>query len=166
MHVEIKPQPPAPQPPANARQSGPLQVYVGQTVSYTITSERFGHLMLLDATPDRKLTRIYPNEFSNGTPDGADPHVGQDRPRTIPDGRSGFQFKVEGPVGRGLLVALVLNDKADVNSIVRELSSPVTLAQPADAERWLTDLLCRSPGRWWIDRQDYEVVMSAMPPRR
>lgn len=91
-------------------------MHVGDLVSYRVTTRRPGWLVIFDATPDGRLTQIFPNALSLRMPGGAAPEAGMllpERPRLIPDPRNayeGFAVKIEEPRGSGVIVA-VLSDK-------------------------------------------------------
>jgi secreted trypsin-like serine protease len=89
---------------------------VGQRVAYVVTTERPGYLTVLDATPDGKLTQIYPNAMSlrsPGSPTLASTLIHPGKPVVIPDYRNvyrGFDVRISEPRGKGVMAA-VLSDK-------------------------------------------------------
>jgi secreted trypsin-like serine protease len=89
---------------------------VGQRVAYVVTTEQPGYLTVLDATPDGKLTQIYPNAMSlrsPGSPTLASTLIHPGKPVVIPDYRNvyrGFDVRISEPRGKGVMVA-VLSDK-------------------------------------------------------
>ena len=91
-------------------------VSVGDVVSYHVTTQKPGYLVIFDATPDGKLTQVFPNARSLSSPTGATPEAAQlqpNRPRLIPDRRNpyeGFAVQIDEPRGNGVIVA-VLSDK-------------------------------------------------------
>jgi secreted trypsin-like serine protease len=91
-------------------------VSVGSRVSYSVTANKPGYLMIFDQTPDGKLTQIFPNEHALRTPTGASPEAARlkpGQPMLIPDYRNsfrGFDVVVEEPRGKGVMVA-VLSDE-------------------------------------------------------
>jgi secreted trypsin-like serine protease len=91
-------------------------VSVGSRVSYSVTANKSGYLMVFDQTPDGKLTQIFPNEHGLRTPTGASPEAARlkpGQPMLIPDYRNsfrGFDVVVEEPRGKGVMVA-VLSDE-------------------------------------------------------
>jgi hypothetical protein len=89
------------------------EVKVGDVVSYRVTTHTPGYLAIFDATPDGKLTQIFPNARSINLPVGAAPEAAQVRPgapRLIPNPYEGFQVVISEPRGKGLMVA-VLSDE-------------------------------------------------------
>jgi len=91
-------------------------VRVGDVVSYRVTTQKPGYLAIFDATPDGKLTLVFPNKRSLSSPTGAAPEAAlllPNRPRLIPDPRNpyeGFAVQIDEPRGNGVIVA-VLSDK-------------------------------------------------------
>ena len=91
-------------------------VSVGNRVSYSVTANKPGYLMIFDQTPDGKLTQIFPNDHALRTPTGASPEAARlkpGQPMLIPDYRNsfrGFDVVVEEPRGKGVMVA-VLSDE-------------------------------------------------------
>jgi secreted trypsin-like serine protease len=91
-------------------------VRVGDVVSYRITTQKPGYLAIFDATPDGKVTQVFPNARSLSSPTGAAPEAAlllPNRPRLIPDPRNpyeGFAVQIVEPRGNGVIVA-VLSDK-------------------------------------------------------
>jgi secreted trypsin-like serine protease len=91
-------------------------VSVGDVVSYRVTTRKPGYLAIFDATPDGRLTQVFPNARSMTSPTGAGPEAARllpERPRLIPDPRNpyeGFAIRIAEPRGKGFIVA-VLSDQ-------------------------------------------------------
>jgi hypothetical protein len=91
-------------------------VSVGDVVSYRVTTRKPGYLAIFDATPDRRLTQVFPNARSMSSPTGVAPETARllpERPRLIPDPRNpyeGFAIRIVEPRGKGFIVA-VLSDQ-------------------------------------------------------
>jgi secreted trypsin-like serine protease len=91
-------------------------VGVGDVVSYRITTRKPGYLAIFDATPDGRLTQVFPNARSMSSPTGGAPEaprLSPDRPRLIPDPHNpyeGFAIRIVEPRGKGFMVA-VLSDQ-------------------------------------------------------
>jgi secreted trypsin-like serine protease len=91
-------------------------VSVGDVVSYRVTTQKPGYLVIFDATPDGKLTQVFPNARSLSSPTGMTPEAAllqPNRPRSIPDRRNpyeGFAVQIDERRGNGIIVA-VLSDK-------------------------------------------------------
>lgn len=89
------------------------RVKIGQTAQFQVSTRKPGYLVLVDLTPDGRMTQIFPNKRSLTTPLGKRQRanlVEPGRPLLVPDRRNpyeGFEFTVEPPVGEGLLVAIL-----------------------------------------------------------
>lgn len=87
---------------------GGLPLRVGQFVSFRVSADRPGTLLLLDVDPDGRLAQVYP---SNLTADGGT-RLTPGRPLTIPNalGASGkpLRIRVTEPSGQGLLLGLFI----------------------------------------------------------
>jgi hypothetical protein len=69
-------------------------VGVGDVVSYRVTTEKPGYLAIFDATPDGRLTQVFPNTRSMSSPTGAAPEAARlspEQPRLIPDPRNPYE---------------------------------------------------------------------------
>src|ERR1700722_8617879 len=123
---------------------------VGQRVSYVVSTQRPGYLTVLDATPDGKLTQIYPNAMSlrsPGSPTLASALIRPGKPVVIPDYRNvyrGFDVQITEPRGKGVMVA-VLSDKPLTSLDTPQ--APKTFASPEEGVKVvhrLRDELARS----------------------
>ena len=108
---------------------------VGQRVAYVVTTERPGYLTVLDATPDGKLTQVYPTAGSlrsAGSPTPASALIHPGKPVAIPDYRNpyrGFDVQITEPRGKGVMVA-VLSDKPLTSFDTPQ--APKTFASPKE----------------------------------
>ena len=123
---------------------------VGQRVAYVVTTQRPGYLTVLDATPDGKLTQVYPTAGSlrsAGSPTPASALIHPGKPVAIPDYRNpyrGFDVQITEPRGKGIMVA-VLSDKPLTSFDTPQ--APKTFASPkegVDVIHRLRDELARS----------------------
>lgn len=164
---EPKPPGPTPKPPGpNADRDNPAgvvvgfvqgeKIKVGQNAQFRVTTRKPGYLVLLDVTPDRKITQIFPNTRSLSTPTGGrakSNYVDATHPLLVPDPRNpyeGFEFTVEDPVGEGRVVA-ILSDKPLRSVSTSDLPKPM---QGAEAVDFLADLTGEL-------RQDLELQKNA-----
>lgn len=91
-------------------------VPVGELVSYRVTTRRAGYLVILDATPDGKLTQVFPNARSLAAPGGdklANARVSPERPLLVPNYANayrGFDVRVTGQRGKGAMVAILSDE--------------------------------------------------------
>jgi hypothetical protein len=88
---------------------------VGSKLSFKISTEQPGYLVLVDVDSDGKLTQIYPNVYSpQGTSDSLETInlLKPGRTMTVPDPASeaSFEFVASPPPGVGMVVAM-LSDK-------------------------------------------------------
>jgi secreted trypsin-like serine protease len=125
-------------------------VSVGQRVAYVVTTQKPGYLTVFDATPDGKLTQIYPNAASLRSPVGAalaSTQIRPGKPELVPDYRNvyrGFDVKIAEPRGKGVMVA-VLSDKPLTSLSTPQ--APKTFASPeegVEVVHRLRDELARS----------------------
>lgn len=92
------------------------EVRVGELAAYRATTQKPGYLAIFDATPDGKLTQVYPNAASLRSPVSSSfesTRVEPGKPVVVPDYRNtyrGFNVRITEPRGEGLMVA-VLSDK-------------------------------------------------------
>jgi secreted trypsin-like serine protease len=141
---------------------------VGQSAQFKVSSERPGYLLLIDLTPDGKMTQIFPNARSLAARTSIRRNlIEPGRPLLVPDHRdpyAGFEFKVEPPTGRGLLLAL-LTDQA-LKSIPTP-DTPMTMGRTAAidyiaelAEELNRDLVVTGPARpraWSVATKSYRI---------
>ena len=141
---------------------------VGQSAQFKVSTEKPGYLLLIDLTPDGKMTQIFPNARSLAARTSIRRNlIEPGRPLLVPDHRdpyAGFEFKVEPPTGRGLLVAL-LTDQA-LKSIPTP-DTPMTMGRTAAidyiaelAEELNRDLVVTGPARpraWSVATKPYRI---------
>jgi secreted trypsin-like serine protease len=126
-------------------------VKVGDIVDYRATTQKPGYLAIFDATPDGKLTQIYPNALSLRSPTGALESTRMDpsRPVVVPNYKNpyrGFNVRITEPRGEGTMVA-VLSEKPI--SALDTPDKPKTFATPQAARaaiRRIHDELARNLG--------------------
>lgn len=109
---------------------------LGDLVAYRVTTRKAGYLAIFDATPDGKLTQVYPNARSLASPTSTRPEaakVSPERPLLVPDYKNsyrGFNVRVSGERGRGVMVA-VLSDEPLTGLDLPD--TPKTFASPTEA---------------------------------
>jgi hypothetical protein len=147
-------------------------VRVGDRISYRVTTRKPGFLAIFDATPDGKLTQVFPNARSLASPTGVMPEAARvraERPLLIPDYRNpyrGFDVRIAEPRGKGVMVA-VLSDMPMVSLEIP--NTPKTFASSQDAvaviERLREELsrTLRADGsdpahpKWSVDAREYTI---------
>ncbi len=85
------------------------KLVIGQSMKIQIHSQHKGYFFLFDINSIGDLTRIFPNQYS--TQEGKDGYIKALQIVTIPDKNYGFEFIADKPLGKGLLVALLVEDK-------------------------------------------------------
>ncbi|MBV8840209.1 MAG: trypsin-like serine protease [Alphaproteobacteria bacterium] len=105
---------------------------IGQSAQIRVDSSRSGYLILFDATPDGKVTQIFPNKQSLASPTGNQLRAGV--PFLVPDQFAGFRYQIDPPAGQGTLIA-VLADKPVTSVDVPPM--PRALGEPEDAVEYI-----------------------------
>ncbi len=91
------------------------EVTLGSQMSFRVTTEKQGYLVLVDIDSGGKLTQIYPNLQSLSDPQGMKDDanlIKRGKPKSVPDtsAKANFQFVASEPTGVGMVVA-ILSDK-------------------------------------------------------
>jgi hypothetical protein len=141
---------------------------LGDSVQFKVSTQKGGYLLLIDLTPDGKMTQIFPNTRSLAARTSTRQNlVEPGPPLLVPDRRdpyAGFEFKVEPPTGRGLLVALLTDEP--LKSIPTP-DMPLTMERTAAidyiaqlAEELNRDLIVTNPARprgWSVATKPYRI---------
>ncbi|EGP09592.1 putative serine protease [Bradyrhizobiaceae bacterium SG-6C] len=147
------------------------QLKVDEITQFRVVSKTAGYLLLVDITPDGKMTQIFPNARSLSSPlrsRARSNYVQANSPTLIPDPQNpyeGYDIKVEPPIGEGLLVA-ILSEKPLQSVPLPDV--PKTMDRPEALEYFskLTGELSRDlqvgasfdrPG-WSFAVQPYRIV--------
>ncbi len=144
---------------------------VGQNTQFKVTTAKPGFLLLIDITPDGKMTQIFPNARSLSTPTGGRPksnYIEPGRTVLVPDPKNpyeGFEFTADPPSGEGLLVAILSTEPLKSASLP---NAPTTLsrAEALDYLAKITDELGRSievvgvgkPRDWSFATKTYRII--------
>jgi len=83
---------------------------IGETIKIQISSERDGYLLLFDISSKGALTSLFPNQYTQLT-DEYGYHLKAGQTLTISSSLDGFNEMAETPLGKGLLIALLVEDK-------------------------------------------------------
>ena len=147
-------------------------VKVGDLVSYRVTTRKPGYLAIFDATPDGRLTQVFPNARSLAAPAGTRPEaarIGPERPLLVPDyGNSyrGFDMQIEEPRGKGLVIAVLSDEPIGGLDIP---TTPKTFASDREAmefikrlgaelrRKFVTRGLSRVDPKWSVDVHEYTI---------
>ncbi|MEN8219663.1 MAG: caspase family protein [Pseudomonadota bacterium] len=142
----------------------------GEAMKIKLRSDHDGYFLLFDINSDNELTRIFPNKYSER--EGKDGYVRAGKTVTIPAPEHNFQFTADEPFGKGLLVALVVEDKLpkiqkllpeafkqlgaiEAQAVLQELRQQLNQTLPqlnANQE------VVNRPVRWSIAVKNYDIV--------
>jgi secreted trypsin-like serine protease len=148
------------------------KVRLGDKVSYRVTARKPGYLVIFDATPDGRLVQVFPNARSLASPTGARAEAARltpERPQLVPDYRNiyrGFDIKVSGQRGKGLMVAILADEPLTslstpeapkpFGSVSEALSALEGLRKEMVRDLVVEGEATRKP-RWSIDLREYTV---------
>jgi hypothetical protein len=144
---------------------------VGQNAQFKVTTAKPGFLVLIDITPDGKMTQIFPNARSLSTPTGGrakSNFIADGRVVLVPDPKNpyeGFEFTADPPSGEGLLVAILSAEPLKSVSLP-STPSPLSRAEALDYLARITDELGRStealgigkPRDWSFATRTYRII--------
>ncbi|KHD05467.2 hypothetical protein PN36_04910 [Candidatus Thiomargarita nelsonii] len=144
---------------------------IGDSMKIRIHSDHDGYFLLFDINSVGELTRLFPNEYSELS--GKNGYVRAKTDVIIPTLDYGFKFTVQPPLGKGLLIALVVEDDLpDIQKLLPEAIKKQLPSQKAQAvlqqlRQQLNQTLAKlnkneeivnSPVRWSITVKNYEIV--------
>jgi hypothetical protein len=137
--------------------------HLGDTMQIRITSPEAGHLFLLDINSAGQLTRIFPNQYSEPSVKRGFIKAGQTI--LIPDDNYGFDFTAIKPIGKGLLVAFLIEEEfVDSVSFPNEfqtINSSQAYSTLQNLHQHFNEMLetdeSIAPIRWSIATLDYEI---------
>jgi hypothetical protein len=155
---------------------------LGDTMQIRVTSPEEGYLFLLDINSAGQLTRIFPNKYSQAAqsqrglsripPNSyyqspAHPgYIKAGQTVMIPDDNYGFDFTASEPVGKGLVVALLIEEDFVYNMALPGEFETIPASETYSILQWLnnylndmleTDDSVGRPARWSIATLDYEI---------
>lgn len=92
---------------------------VGQPMSFRVTTEKAGYIVLVDVDAAGKLSQIYPNMLTLSDPKGLDEKANYLKPGqsiTLPDAQAGanFRFIASPPAGIGMVIAILSDTPVQV----------------------------------------------------
>jgi hypothetical protein len=104
---------------------------IGETIKIQISSERDGYLLLFDISSKGALTCLFPNQYSQ-LKDEYGYHLKAGQTLTISSSLDGLNDMAETPLGKGLLIALLVEDK-----ILKRHKLPLKALEPVPAKQAL-----------------------------
>ena len=147
---------------------------LGDKMKIQVRSKHNGYLLLFDINSKGHLTRLFPNQFSKQ--EGKSGYVKAGKTLTVPDKFYGFDFIAEPPLGKGLLVALVVEDELsqiqqlipkafkqvrarDAKAVLQQLRQQLnrTLPQIKIDKRTGEEYVVNKPVRWSIAVKEYRI---------
>jgi len=153
---------------------------LGETMQIVVNSQQSGFLFLMDINGAGQLTRIFPNQYiqpqaflGSETPIASDKkseqRVGQGYIQArqtviIPDEKYGFDFTATEPIGKGLVVALLVEEGFVHNVLLpkafKTVEPPQAYTILQQLSKHLNTILTTDsrPVRWSITAIDYEIT--------
>ena len=139
------------------------RVTLGETYEFVVESDRGGDLVLLDINAAGELTQIFPNDRSIAG--GVSNRIPAGGAITLPGEDAGFRFRAAPPRGPGLVIAVVSDGSAQLETLVSRYKDLSVVARP---EAYLVEIgeALRRPaaeGRgagWRVGTLAYEIVDS------
>lgn len=140
------------------------RVRLGQPVKFRVSSERAGHLVVIDVNAAGQVTQLFPNRRSDAA--GKGDRIGAGETIAIPDASYGFEFRAQEPAGRGKLFAVVSEEKLRTDAIT-SMNRDLELVSNADSylvklgqllRQTLQDGNGARAGTWSMTQTDYEIL--------
>ncbi len=143
---------------------GGRTLHLGQEFRISVTAKRPGSLILLDINSKGDVTQLIPNDIM--IQNGHDRELKPGHRITIPDDYYGFAFAAGEPLGKGKLLAIVTEDKVDVEHL---LAANRAIAVVPNPDKFMTELAHNllevwqgdeknRPVRWSLGALSYEIV--------
>ncbi|RKZ91386.1 MAG: hypothetical protein DRR19_07350 [Candidatus Parabeggiatoa sp. nov. 1] len=141
---------------------------LGDTMQLKVTSQEEGYLFLLDINSAGQLTRIFPNKYSK--PSGSrgllriPGYIKAGQTVMIPDDNYGFNFTATEPIGKGLVIALLVEQELSDYILPDDFETIQATESYATLQRLNQYLNSwpkggqNRPLRWSITTLDYEIT--------
>jgi len=149
----------------------PCQVCrLGDTMQLNVTVQQSGYLFLLDINSAGQLTRIFPNKYSTLSDSRGlsriPGYLTAGQTVMIPDDNYGFNFTATEPIGKGLVIAVLVEQQLSDDILPNEFEtlqtndSYTTLQRLNDYlnNKLKTDGSQNRPLHWSIATLDYEIT--------
>lgn len=136
---------------------------IGKYMTFQVRTGRPGSLLLFDIDVNDNVTQIYPNEYVKNKSSRVRANVDI----KIPDAYYGFRFPIEGPVGKGRIVAILVEDELQSGASFDANRGFVAVEK---SKQWMNQLRLQLNGlvhlddgsnretRWSINSSEYEIV--------
>ena len=117
---------------------------------------------MLDIDAAENLTQIFPNDESLRA--GVSPQVRPGQPVRLPGARAGFRFQAIPPAGRGLLVAVVSDERVGIERLTgrhKDLAvvpSPRAYVIEASEALRIDDAAANGGPGWSVGTLEYEIL--------
>ena len=114
-------------------------LHLGAKVSFSVSADRPGYLVLVDLNTEGKLTQIYPNMLSLSRSSGDVTTGNLLKPGstvTIPNGKNPlarFVFTADPPAGNGAIVAILSENPVQIIDLPETPATPVSAQASIDA---------------------------------
>ena len=125
------------------------RISAGEEIRFRVTSDRRGHLILLDFNAKGEVTQLVPNEIMDKHNRGAELHPNE--AITVPDAYYGFRFTASEPFGEGTLIAIVTEDRMAIDDLLDANRAMSVVAKP---EQYLAQLVSALMDIWRDDEQN------------
>ncbi len=152
----------------DVKMSSGTRIPLGKDIVFEITARNAGRLMLIDINADNEITQIFPNQFVKGE---QLERVPAERAIAVPGPGYGFTgFRASEPVGRGVVLALVLPpslpidglslSRAQIDKGFQPVNSPVAYLNQRIGHIGgaIGDKGKGAPDDWAFTRIEYEIV--------
>jgi hypothetical protein len=160
--------------------SGPLRL--NDKVRYQFHTQRAGKLVIFDLDANGKLTQIFPYPVAPNAPRECQKSLAiadwtpAGQTLRLPDNCMGLQFSAQEPLGKGKVVAVLIEDKdVDTRNLIAiqkgaRSPAPQGLAEHPDGPQWMWDLRAaldqvihekdgkNREARWSMVTADYEIT--------
>jgi hypothetical protein len=124
---------------------------LGKSMKIRIRSNKSGYLLLFEINSIGDLMRLFPK-------DNKPRYIKAGSTLTIPDRFYGFQFITGEPIGKGSLIAILIEDNiSKYQNLIPNAFTQIPAKQATATLQQLTQQLNRS-ARWSLKTIDYEIV--------
>lgn len=138
-------------------------VKLGEKIQLSVKSPFSGYLFMLDINSKGKLTQLYPNEYSKRK---WEQPVKQGEDILFPGDEDEFDFVASLPLGKGQVIAVVVEDQISLSTLLKQNMSLQTVT---DKEGYLANLAYslrkintsdtfNKSTRWSVQKLEYTLI--------